>query len=156
MGREGTPRPLRRKKMVSFRQLLSRPRLPARIALTPGPRQSGSHSQSDRNFTVKKPELFMPFVSETRYQCLVAEIRVINFLLVEPFYDHLFSGPGDQAGSRRQPRLGSKAGQKIQVCIRRRRRGVSSRLIHGDFTASGCQAKRLGPQGRGWYFNFGN
>ena len=156
MRREGTPRPLRRKKIVSFRELLSRPRLPARIALTPGPGQSGLRSQSDRNLTVQKPELFMPFVSETRYQCLVAEIRVINFLLVAPFYDHLCFGPGDQAGSRPQPRLRSKAGQKIQVCLRRRRWGVSSRLIHGEFTASGCQAKRLSPPGRGWYFNFGN
>jgi len=70
-------------------------------------------------------------------------------------YNHLCFGPGDQAGSRRQPRLGSKAGQKIQVCLRRRRRGVSSRLIHGKSTASGCQAKRLGPPGWGSHFNFG-
>jgi hypothetical protein len=68
MGREGTPRPLRRKKIVSFRQLLSRPRLPARIALTPGPGQNGSHSQSDRNLTVKKSKLFMPVISGTRHQ----------------------------------------------------------------------------------------
>ena len=53
MGREGTPRPLRRKKIISFRELLSQPRLPARIALTPGPRQSGSHSQSDWSLIVK-------------------------------------------------------------------------------------------------------
>jgi hypothetical protein len=66
IGREGAPRLLRRKKIVSFHPLLSLPRLPARIALTPGPRQSVSHSHSDQNLTVKMPQLFMPFISKTR------------------------------------------------------------------------------------------
>jgi len=38
-----------------------------------------------------------------QFQFLVAESRVINFLLVAPSYDHLCFGPGDQGGSRRQP-----------------------------------------------------
>ena len=99
---------------------------------------------------------YLPFLDV--FWCLVAEIRVINFLLVAPFYDHLCFRPGNQGGSRRRPRLGSKAGQKIQACLRRRRRGVSSRLIHGEFTVSGCQSRQggIGPPGRGWYFNFGN